>query len=84
VSWLRTNATCRVPADVARVVKLPEAPEPGLDGIELMVLPGPHTYVEGCFGPGAAGLISALEERGIAVAAVVRRRNRDIPSVQWE
>jgi hypothetical protein len=51
-------------------VKHPEAPEPWPEGIEVVVLPCPDTYVKGSFGPGAAGLISALEERGIAVAAV--------------
>jgi hypothetical protein len=47
----------------------PGAPEPWPEGIEVVVLPGTGTYVEGSFAPGGAGPISALDERGIAVAA---------------
>lgn len=51
-------------------MKHPGPPEPWPDGIDVVVPPGPHTLVEGCFAPGAVGLMSALKKRGIAVAAI--------------
>lgn len=48
----------------------PEPPEPWPEGIEFIMLPGPNAYFEGRFAPGAQGLLAALKERGVAVAAL--------------
>ena len=68
-------------------MKHPKAPEPWPDGIEIVVLPGPHTHVGGCFAPDATGLISALEERGIAETTrthlIVGRMRPDSSDIEW-
>jgi hypothetical protein len=68
-------------------MKQPEPPEPWPDGIDVVVLAGPSRYFEGCFAPGAAGLISALEERGIAETTrthlTVGRVRPDSSGTEW-
>jgi hypothetical protein len=68
-------------------MKQPEPPEPWLDGIDVVVLPRPSRYFEGCFAPGDAGLISALEERRIAETSrthlTVDRMRPDSSDIEW-